>query len=1086
MPPASLPHAECDRLAMLLECGIVDSPPQQELNDLVELAARLCAAPMALLSVTDADGQWFKAAFGLCPEHMSRHAMFCANVIQSTEILVIDETRLDSRIRDNPLVTGEPYIRSYASVPLRIRDDVTLGTVCALDPQSRPFTERQVNDLAKIARQISSLLELRQSNRQLADNLIAANRHRDMLGAVIDNIDDGLAVKDQDGRYLLLNRAAAARLGRTVSEALGRDDAILLGTQQSEQCRLGDLRVMESRLAETTEVSLLIEGDAVSFQSTKTPYIGRDGQVAGVISILRDVTDRARALAGMQRNEERFRKLVENAWDASVVLDDQGRITYATPSIHRILGLQPADLVGRIGLDFVHEEDLLRTQKEMAILAARPQRPRVVRHRIVLTGGQVRWLEMVLTNLLDDPGIRGVVVNVRDVTAQHRIVRELQQRDALLRKLSQQVPGVIYQFRQFPDGRSCFPYASEGIRQIYEVTPEQVRESAEPVFARLHPDDYDTIVASIQRSVESMTPWQSEYRVQLPVQGLRWREGHSVPERMPDGSILWHGYIYDITDRKQAEANLRSSQARLQAIFDSEPECVKLIDAECRLLDMNPAGLRLIGAESVQPLIGHCVLDLLVPEYRDTYQQGVAAVFAGQSIQFDFEMIGFDGNRRWMEQYAVGLKDPHDPGRIHLMLAVARDITHRRQAELELAQARLKAEAANRAKTEFLANMSHEIRTPLTAILGYANLLVDDSATISADHKADAIDTIRHAGEHLLTIVNDILDLSKIEAGQMAVEQIETDVTELLRGVNAIMLPRAMAKGLSLNFVCDSPIPARLLTDPTRLRQILMNLMGNAIKFTEVGGVTVRLNGQQNDEQSFLQITVEDTGIGLTAEQADRLFTAFAQGDSTVTRRYGGIGLGLVICQRLTRLLGGDIELVRTTVGQGSSFVATIQAEAVPGTGNITNLNSVSQAPAPSTSLTTTLTGRILLAEDARENQVLISFLLRRAGADVEIAENGVIALSMIEQSVALGKPFDLLLTDMQMPEMDGYTLARQLRSLGHELPIVALTAHAMPEDRQKCTDAGCDDYARKPIEKSNLLGICEQWLGKKHAVSQS
>ncbi|MBS0206121.1 MAG: PAS domain-containing protein [Planctomycetes bacterium] len=947
---------------MLLECGIVESQPRQELNDLVELAARLCAAPIALLNLIDTDGQWLNAAYGLSPEHMSRQSMFCSHVIQSSENLVINETRLDSRIRDNPLVTGSPFIRSYAGVPLRTRDDVTLGTICVLDPQARCFTELQINDLVKISRQVIALLELQQSNRRLAGNVMDANRNRDMLGAVIDNIDDALTVKDREGRYLLLNRAAALRLGCSVAEALGHDDLFLLDARRAEPSRLSELRVMESRQLVTAEEPCLIDGELRAFRSTRAPYISRDGQVAGVISISRDVTDRVHALGAM---------------------------------------------------------------------------------------------------------------------------RELQQRDALLRKLSQQVPGVIYQFQQFPDGRSCFPYASEGIRQIYEVTPEQVRESAEPVFAILHPDDFDSVVASIQRSVETMTPWHAEYRVQLPIQGVRWREGHSVPERMPDGSILWHGYIYDITDRKQSEANLRASQARLQAIFDSEPECVKLIDAECRLLDMNPAGLRLVGAESVQPLLGQCVLDLLVPEYREPYRECVTAVFAGQSTQTEFEMISLDGTRRWMEQYAVGLKDPHNPGQIHQMLTVARDITQRRQAELELAQARLKAEAANQAKSEFLANMSHEIRTPLTAILGYTNLLEDQFTATSTDGNIDAIQTIRQAGEHLLTVVNDILDLSKIEAGQMVVEQIDTDLADLLQGVNALMQPRATVKGLSLEFVCESAIPARLLTDPTRLRQILMNLVGNAIKFTKAGGVTLRFSSVRRGDQTLLQIQVVDTGIGMTGQQAACLFTPFAQGDSTVTRKYGGTGLGLVICQRLTRLLGGDVELTRTIPGQGSTFVATIQAKPVIGGGEITNLDAVSQYPVPSASPTgTTLSGRILLAEDARENQVLISFLLRRAGADVEIADNGVVALSMIRQSASEGNSYDLLLTDMQMPEMDGYTLARELRLLGQDLPIVALTAHAMPEDRQRCTDAGCDDYARKPIDRRNLLAICAKWLGKSHAHS--
>ena len=328
--------------------------------------------------------------------------------------------------------------------------------------------------------------------------------------------------------------------------------------------------------------------------------------------------------------------------------------------------------------------------------------------------------------------------------------------------------------------------------------------------------------------------------------------------------------------------------------------------------------------------------------------------------------------------------------------------------------------------------------------------------------------------------MNDILDLSKIEAGQMLVEQIETSFPDLVRSVDSLMRPRAVAKGLWLKVICETPIPCRIVTDPTRLRQILMNLLGNSIKFTELGGITLRFNATEECEKTRLAVSFEDTGIGMSPGQAERLFAAFAQGDSTVTRKYGGTGLGLVICQRLARLLGGDVQLVRTQSGLGSIFTASVIVEHVAGSGVIDDLNSLS-APV-NRELTVQqirLQGRVLLAEDSRDNQVLISFLLRRAGAEVDIAENGLVALEMIEKASLNGIRYELLLTDMQMPEMDGYSLAHHLRTSGSTLPIIALTAHAMAEDRKKCTDAGCDDYASKPIDKSILLSLCNKWIGR-------
>lgn len=1067
----------CDPLALLLECGIGESALKPQFTESLQIALAIANCPIAILSRLEHEQALIEASTGV---DLPADAPPWPPVNPNGAPVVIGDINQSPELNVHPFIHGKPAIRAWLAVLIKFADGTSYGVLSVADTSPRTFTPDQVRGLTQLAGQFSALLEMHRVNRQLAIQLIEANRTRDMLGAVIDSIDDTLTVKDREGRYLLYNKAATIQSGIHAAEILGNDASYLLDAQQLQNSQESDRRVMETGQPETIETRDDSTTPPRSYLTTKVRYIRRDGLVGGVITTSRDITERVRALDSVHQNEERFRKLVENAWDASVVVDHAGCILYATQSIQRILGLQPTDLIGRQGMDFIHVDDRNRTRKELAILAARPHEPRCIQHRIVLPEG-VRWLEMVLTNLLNDPDIQGVVINVRDVTTQHRIVQELQQRDALLQKLSEQVPGVIYQFRQYPDGRSCFPYASEGIRQVYEVTPEQVRQSAEPVFSIIHPDDIDRVVQSIQLSVQAMEPWQCEFRVNLPVQGVQWREGHSVPERLEDGSILWHGYIYDITARRQAEANLRESQARLQAIFDSEPECVKLIDSECRLLDINPAGLRLMDAVSTAQVLNRNVLDLIVPDYREAFQKTLEEVFSGGTTRSEFEIIGLTGTRRWMEQYAVGLRDPHDPSRIVQMLAVARDITDRRRTETELARARLKAEAANNAKSEFLANMSHEIRTPLTAILGYTNLLTDESGDpLSPERKSEAIETIRQAGEHLLTVVNDILDLSKIEAGQMLVEQIDVSIPDLLRSIDCLMRPRAVARGLWLKMICETPIPCRVVTDPTRLRQVLMNLLGNAIKFTEQGGITLRFNASPHGEKTLLRMSIEDTGIGMSPGQAERLFAAFAQGDSTVTRKYGGTGLGLVICQRLARLLGGDVELVRTQSGLGSIFTASVVVDQVAGCSEIQDLNSVT-APViqehPAQQIR--LKGRILLAEDARENQVLISFLLRRAGAEVDIAENGTVALEMIEKAALRACQYDLLLTDMQMPEMDGYTLARHLRTIGSALPIIALTAHAMAEDRMKCTDAGCDDYASKPIDKSILLSLCNKWIGR-------
>ncbi len=440
-----------------------------------------------------------------------------------------------------------------------------------------------------------------------------------------------------------------------------------------------------------------------------------------------------------------------------------------------------------------------------------------------------------------------------------------------------------------------------------------------------------------------------------------------------------------------------------------------------------------------------------------------------------------DGSHYWLDCIINVIKN--QSGEVEKYVWIGSDITARKEAELELIESRARAEAANSAKSEFLANMSHEIRTPLTAILGFADILREDrEGLMPQQQRAQTIDTIRNAGLHLLTVINDVLDLSKIEAGKMEVEQVETPLVTVLREVVSVCGSRASSKGLGLTAELATPLPEKILSDPTRLRQILMNLVGNALKFTEHGTISIVAKASDRDDSARLIVDIVDTGVGLTPEEAARLFKPFTQADTSITRKHGGTGLGLTICRRMAMLMGGDVILERTAPGEGSCFRVDIPLVPFPGARIMNSLDSVidrpSLAPAPAT---TTLSGRVLLAEDGADNQRLISFHLRRAGAFVEIAENGRVALEMIQQARAAGTPYGLLITDIQMPEMDGYTLARTLRTHGNRLPIIALTAHAMEEDRIKCLNAGCDDYASKPIDKAHLIATCAKWLGSSH-----
>lgn len=377
----------------------------------------------------------------------------------------------------------------------------------------------------------------------------------------------------------------------------------------------------------------------------------------------------------------------------------------------------------------------------------------------------------------------------------------------------------------------------------------------------------------------------------------------------------------------------------------------------------------------------------------------------------------------------------------------------------------VEANKATLAKSEFLANMSHEIRTPMTAIMGFAEKIAEENVD---ETTADAIETICRNGQHLLSIINDILDLSKVEAGKMTVEQIPCAPREILDNIESALRPSVLEAGLVLKIQCAENVPQYIQTDPTRLRQILLNLLGNAVKFTEFGQITLTVRHVQREGQSMLEFDVEDTGIGMEEEQASRLFHPFSQADSSTTRQFGGTGLGLTISKRFAELLGGSVELLYSTPGEGSCFRASVR-------GNAVAPRSPERASPPANAdalhSATDLTGRrILLAEDGADNQRLLNFYLCKVGAEVEVVENGRMAMEAALAAKAAGTPYDVVLMDMQMPVMDGYHATAALREQGYVAPIVAVTAHAMAGDEAKCRDVGCDAYITKPVERQKLL----------------
>ena len=537
--------------------------------------------------------------------------------------------------------------------------------------------------------------------------------------------------------------------------------------------------------------------------------------------------------------------------------------------------------------------------------------------------------------------------------------------------------------------------------------------------------------------------------------------------------------------REEAEGAVREIAALRRAL--DEHLILSIADKSGKMIDANKGFCRIAGF-SREELLGNDHRILNSGHHPKSFWVGVwKTISTGQAWRGEVCNRNKDGSIYWVDSTIVPYQNAR--GEIERFVSIRFDITAQKAAEEALVAAQEKAEAISKSKSEFLANMSHEIRTPMTAILGFTDLLKQAyERTPGNVEYTDYVETIQRNGEHLLALINDVLDVSKIEAGGITLETMDVCPGEILDEVRNLMLVKSDAKGIELVTSLDDNVPVSVLTDPARLRQILMNLVGNAIKFTELGGVRIYCDYERTGSGS-LRFEVVDTGIGMSDEQAARLFGAFVQGDNSTSRRYGGTGLGLHISQRLTDILGGTIS-VESAHGIGSTFRFSISApetnqSADHATAAVT-AGRLCRSRMPALTDTDTDAGapalaglRILLAEDGPDNVRLIKHFLSAAGADVTVVENGRLLVEALTEDGSLNGRFndraetDVILTDIQMPEMDGYESTRRLRTMGCRLPIIALTAHAMEGDEDRCLRAGCDGYASKPLDWDRLIGLC-------------
>lgn len=527
--------------------------------------------------------------------------------------------------------------------------------------------------------------------------------------------------------------------------------------------------------------------------------------------------------------------------------------------------------------------------------------------------------------------------------------------------------------------------------------------------------------------------------------------------------------VLDAGDKARSE--LQEREVRYRSIFEHMASAVVTIDEKGRIEEFNVAAEKMFGYTCTEAM-GENVC-MLIPATGQENQVGCLAWGGDLEVLREIKGLRKDGTAFLMEVIVSENIIPTgiDKNSRSIFTAILSDLTERKEAEIELIRAKEAAEASDRAKSEFLTNMSHELRTPMTAILGFSDALIHSE---SNPETIDAATTIKRNGEHLLDLVNDILDIPKIESEKVEVRKTDCSPRAIVDDVASFMKGQAEDKSLQIEVRFEGSLPETIHTDPLRLRQILINIVGNALKFTDQGSIQIITRCLNPlDEKPKLQFKVMDTGIGIPEDRIEALFQPFTQADYSTSRMFGGTGLGLTISKRLANLLGGDIS-ISSKVGRGSTVSITISTGPLE-RDRQANLKEETTVEADTKNRASSggarLTGlRILVVEDGLDNQRLIALLLKKAEAEITLAENGQIGVDVALAAQSEGRPFDLVLMDMQMPVLDGYAATGRLRDAGFTEPIVALTAHAMTGDREKCLRAGCDEYLTKPINRKELV----------------
>ncbi|MGX5817150.1 PAS domain S-box protein [Chitinophaga lutea] len=1063
------PGNEQDRLKALYSYQILDTFREEEYDNLTKLASTICGVPISLVTLLDAKRQWIKSSYGMDVTETPIEEAICKTTILEHKLLEVEDTRLDDRFADLPAVTGPDNIRFYAGYPLVDQDGFAIGAICVLDRKPHRLTERQRESLHLLADIVVSLIQDRRKNKELS--------HFEQLFSLSNDL---ICVAGQDGYFKRVNPAFERVLGWTAEELTTRPytdfvhpDDVDDSMAEMDRFRQGGRHKVNFYRRYRTK-----DGDYRLLQ-----WVANQSEAGDYIfAIARDVTEESENERLLMESQTKLSLFFEHSQGLMCTHDLEGRFLSVNTTGASLLGYEVPELEGGMGLyDIIPPSHVPAFYTYLDEIRTKGRASGQMT-TIAKDGSRRIWFynNVLETSSQDEPY---VIANAIDITERYQLERALEQTKEMLEQTNQvaRVGGWVIDTSRDKVFWTEMTKALHGVSSDYEPTLSQALNFFKKGTS------YNEVARAVNRAMREGTSWDLEVQIVDTAGQEKWVRtlGHAEFE---DGVCKrLYGAFQDIDLRKKSELEIVNSRKLLNDVLQSASE-VSIIatDPNGIITVFNTGAERMLGYSAAEmigkqtPLLIHDKEEVKKRRDELSAETGLPLeagdTFTYNPLKFGSEQrewtfVKKDGTRCAVSLVTTPIRDIRND--IVGFLGIATDISKRKKVEEALVAAKTQAEQMSNAKSEFLANMSHEIRTPLNGIIGFSDLVLK---TKLDELQQQYLSIVNQSARVLLSIINDILDLSKIEAGKLELNNERMDLFELGSEAVNIVIYQAQQKGLGVKLTITDTLPRFFMADSLRLKQVLVNLLGNAVKFTDKGEVELKITPVTDcgDDCITVRFEVRDTGIGIHPDKQSRIFEAFAQEDAATAKRYGGTGIGLTISNKILALMGSKLEL-NSRPGKGSTFyfyvslpVDHTQAGAMPSMESVyadekaLNLGQVQ--------------AEVLVVEDNAVNMMLTQVLLRKLMPQSRVVEasSGTDAVEACRRHLP-----DIVFMDIQIPGLNGYEATAAIRAIedGRHTPIIALTAGSISGELERCLEAGMDDYLSKPIMEDSLAAILAKWL---------